>query len=246
RGRGLAAPGERAPARPGKIGGRQPAPVPRGAPAAEPRQAVRLAPATAAWTAVPGPQPVRRGDPAAPPHGKAGGRGGNGAAPELLPRSMGLCAALPVRGRRRAGPLRGAPQRSRAATALAPLLGPGAGLCTVRCRTRDVDAGSDDRASGRTRGRGVELRRTPGSAPPRAAPHLPVRPRMPPAALPVGAHARASGAPDRSGAAPAPSWGRLSGPDASAPCLYCGKRGAEGPPHPEVSPGGTPRPVDEK
>ena len=43
-----------------------------------------------------------------------------------------------------------------------------------------------------------------------------------------------------------PSRGRLSGPDASAPCLYWRETTSQKAHHHEVSPEGTPRPVDEK
>ena len=106
---------------------------------------------------------------------------------------------------------------------------------------------SDDRATGWARGQGGELRRAQGGGAAGKADCVPVRPRLPPPALPLGAHAGATGAQERAGPAPPPSWRRLSGPDASAPCLYWRERGAR---RPTASPRGLargkPRPVDEK
>src|SRR3974390_1641632 len=112
---------------------------------------------------------------------------------------MGLRTALRLRGRQGAGEIRRAPRRASTEAALAPLVGAGPWLCTVRCRTRDVDAGSHDRPPGRPCGPGDELRQAGGRSAARASALVPPRPAVSPAAVPLGAHARPPGAPERSG-----------------------------------------------
>src|SRR5262249_45355163 len=152
-----------------------------------------------AGPAVPGPEPLGGGPPAVPAHGQARGCRGNGAAPQLLPRRPGLRPSLRLRGRRRPGPLRGPAGRAPAPPALVALLGAGAGMCAVRWRTGDVDPGSDGCPSSRAIGQGPGHPGASGGAAEGSAARVPVRPGLPPPALPLGTDAPAPGAPDGAG-----------------------------------------------
>jgi hypothetical protein len=149
RGRGLPAPGERAPARPGRSVGDSPL-LFLECSCCRTRASSSTGTGHRCRPAVPGLNLSGEAIQLLLLMAKRVRRGGDGAAPESPSTRRGLCAALPVRGRRRPGPLRGAPRGIRACDRSGSSPGPGAGLCTVRCRTRDVDAGSDDRATGCT------------------------------------------------------------------------------------------------
>ena len=108
----------------------------------------------------------------------------------------------------------------RAPTAVAALLGAGPGVRPVRWRTGDVDAGSDGRAPRHTGGAGGGFHGAPGGAAKRPRQKVPHRPGLPPPQVPLGADASTPGPGERPGATSPTSPGALSGRVASAPCLY--------------------------